>query len=310
MIYFNDYLFNKSHIQFDDIFIGAFGYEDRSEYMFLQINEKINSENILLFYFDDYANYSNLAKKILDLKLDYRMIERKYDDGNAVINDVLEFIKEKDLKNGHIHVDYSSMPRNWYCRMPMELHRLYPQKAFFWYVKGKYPQNYEVYPSAGIESYNIIGFSSLRTEQKRMHVIGLGYDIVRTKALLSIIDPDSYSVCAAYDSADRVIGDYVQKINSEIISQSVMSMKFSLTEFSFIYAKLCEVANEYNSIGDIIFVPDGPKPIIMAMALVAQTINKIGVSCLIVSRNKTLYEPIMVEPTDKVIGFRLYDNEL
>lgn len=310
MIYFNDYLFNKSHIQFDDIFIGAFGYEDRSEYMFLQIYEKINSENVLLFYFDDYANYSKLAKKILDFKLDYRMIERKYDDGNAVINDVLEFIKEKELKNGHIHVDYSSMPRNWYCRMPMELHRLYPQKVFFWYVKGKYPQNYEVYPSAGIESYNIIGFSSLRTEQKRMHVIGLGYDIVRTKALLSIIDPDSYSVCAAYDSADRVIGDYVQKLNSEIISQSVMSMKFSLTEFSFIYAKLCEVANEYNSIGDIIFVPDGPKPIIMAMALVAQTINKIGVSCLIVSRNKTLYEPIMVEPTDKVIGFRLYDNEL
>lgn len=308
MINLKNFCFDPTTIQAEDIFIGTIGYENRSEYLFKQICNKINPQNILLFYFDDYSNFDRLKKEVENLKAQYKMIERKYEEGNKVINDMISFVKERDSQEVHVHLDYSSMPRNWYCNLPMELHKLYPQKVTFWYVKGKYPKNYEVYPSSGIETYSLIGVSTLRAEQKRMHVIGLGYDVIRTKALLSIMDPEFYSVCSAHDNSDHDIGDNVQKMNIEIISQAFKSIEFNLDDFSFIYSKLCEMANEYNPIGDIIFVPDGPKPLIMAMALVPQTIAKPGISCLLVSRNKSCYEPIMVEPTNKIIGFGLYDD--
>ncbi|MCM1063760.1 MAG: hypothetical protein NC420_04660 [Eubacterium sp.] len=309
MINLKNFWFDQTILQVEDIFIGAIGYENRSEYMFKQICKKIDSNNILLFYFDDYSNFDRLKNEIDDIKTKYKMIERKYEEGDKVINDIISFLEEKDLERTQIHVDYSSMPRNWYCNMPMGLHKLYPQKVIFWYVRGTYPQNYEVYPSSGIETYNIIGIATLRSEQKRMHVIGLGYDVIRTKALLSIMDPDLYSVCSVHDDSAQDIGDNVQKMNFEIISQAFKSIDFNLDDVSFIYSKLCEMANEYNPIGDIIFVPDGPKPLIMAMALVPQTIAKPGISCLLVSRNKSCYEPIMVEPTNKIIGFGIYDDE-
>ena len=308
MINLKNFLFDQAIVQTEDIFIGTIGYEIRSEYMLKQICKKINPKNILLFYFDDYCNFDRLKNEIDNIEAEYKMIERKYEEGDKVINDVVSFVKERYSEGAYIHLDYSSMPRNWYCYLPMGLHKLYPQKVIFWYVKGKYPINYEVYPSSGIEAYSIIGTSSLRTEQKRMHVIGLGYDVIRTKALLSIMDPDLYSVCSAHDDLDQDIGDNVQKMNFEIISQAFKSIEFNLDYFSFIYSKLCEMANEYSPIGDIIFVPDGPKPLIMAMALVPQTIAKPGISCLLVSRNKSCYEPIMVEPTNKIIGFGLYDD--
>ena len=98
----------------------------------------------------------------------------------------------------------------------------------------------------------------------------------------------------------------VHEVNEHVLKQAVSSISLYTDDFSFLVARLCEVANEYLPMGDVVFVPDGPKPLIMAMSLVPQLLNKQGVVCMLVSRNLDCYEPLDVKPKKTILcfGFR------
>lgn len=313
MMKFENKLFEINNIADTDLFICAIGYEDRSHFLYDKIKDKIIHENILVFYFDDYIQFSG-AREIID-SLNHRdkitSIEMKYSEGDRVQEEILRFIRNKIKKGfiGSVHIDYSSMPRAWYYRLPI-ITRAAPYNRVeisFWYNTGEYPNDYEGYPSAGVDSYSVIGKSSLRITPKRLHVIALSLDNIRTKALISIMDPDSYITCNAYLSSNKTIGENVRKVNNQIILQAVTEVSFLIDDFSFMVAKLCEIAHEYLGLGDVIFVPDGPKPLIFAMSLVPQLINKEGVMCLNASRNERCYKPVNVKSAGKIIGFSVKD---
>ena len=54
-------------------------------------------------------------------------------------------------------------------------------------------------------------------------------------------------------------------------------------------------------------MPDGPKPLVFAMSMVPLLLEKLGVTCLHVSRNKEYYNAINVDPTDKIYGFSVIE---
>ncbi len=220
---------------------------------------------------------------------------------------IKEFVQQRNTDNNIIiHIDYSSMPRSWYCRIPETLEEVLQEedKSFFWYVEGKYPEDYEEYPSAGIDSFSLFsGQPSLRTEAKRVHVIALSYDTIRTQAMITILDPDSFIVCNAYASKSREISDNVKQVNKDLLSQSSMVISLKIDDFAFMISKLCEMAYEYQPLGDVIFVPDGPKPLIFAISLIPKLVKREGVTCLHISRNQMHFNPINVLPKDNVIGF-------
>ena len=56
--------YKENIIQENDIFVCAFGYEKRSLYLFDKIKSKMQNDNILVFFFDDYSD----KKKINELK--------------------------------------------------------------------------------------------------------------------------------------------------------------------------------------------------------------------------------------------------
>lgn len=309
MFEFQNVEFAEEKVKETDILICAIGYEERSFCILDMLRRRVLPNNILVFYFEGIEDYPD-AKKYLDsLEDDILRVEMTYGQGNEVRKRVLDFVESQSSNESCIHIDYSSMPRNWYYQLPTDLHLLQRAEVFFWYVGGKYPVSYEAYPSAGIESYSVIGRPSLRMKKKRLHVIGLGYDVIRTKALLSILDPEMYSVCAAFGMGDKETDDNVHQVNSQIISQAVSETTFFMEDFAFMVAKLCEIANEYLPLGDVIFVPDGPKPLVMAMSLVPQIIKKEGISCLHVSRNNKCYEPVMVKPTERIFGFTVKNEK-
>ena len=116
-----------------------------------------------------------------------------------------------------------------------------------------------------------------------------------------------YTVCSAYYSNDVEMGKILRHINKKSIDQALSSHQFLIDDFSFMVAKLCEITNEYLAIGDVILVPDGPKPLIMAMSLVPQLLNKQGVICIHVSRNLSCYEFLNIQPTKTVLSFTISD---
>lgn len=287
----------------NDTFICAFGYETRSTYLFKKIKEDIKNENILIFFFDEDGNDCNINK--LE-KSGVVCVKSNYNSGLFVQNKIYDFVRTKKEKNKEVvvHIDYSSMPRNWYYNLPILLDE-FGVKIYFWYVVGSYPIDYTAYPTAGTDTYTIIGKPSLKIEKKRVHIFGLGYDFIRTKAIISEIDPDSYIVCNAFNHRNAERGENVNKINKQIISNAISKQHFYYDDFSFMFSKLCEIAIEYSDEGSVIFVPDGPKPLIFAMSLVASYLDREGISCIHIYRNIQIKEYVDVEPTDEILGFSI-----
>ncbi len=295
----------------EDLFICAFGYESRSFHLFSQARKKLNNRNILVFVFEELLAARSNTETYDDLRMTYEGINFKrstYEDYSSTIGMIMDFVKEKREKGIpiRIHIDYSSMPRGWYCRLPSAITKVLQEDdiLLFWYVDGLYPDSYINYPSAGIHSFtHFSGRPTLRTNSKRLHIISLSYDVVRTQATISLLDPDSFLACAAYDSRNGILHNNVIEINQTIISHANMLISLRMDDFEFMIAKLCEIASEYLSEGDIIFVPDGPKPLIFAQSLIPILLKKEGVSCLHIKRNNRYFNPVEVMPTENIIGF-------
>lgn len=273
--------------------------------------QQVNRENILMFSFDSLINTRKdtpMSSEIASLYNDVLFQSATYDDYEFAEKAIKEFISQRIANKENsvtIHIDYSSMPRKWYCSFPSVILSMIGNNdsLFFWYVDGEYPDDYINYPSAGIHSFvHFSGKPTLRSNSKRLHVISLSYDIIRTQATISLLDPDSMVMCAAYDSRNDTILDNVLNINKAIRPFANMLVTLQMDDFEFMIAKLCEIANEYISEGDVIFVPDGPKPLIFAESLVPMLLNTNGISCLHIIRNNRFFYPVEVLPTENTIG--------
>lgn len=221
-----------------------------------------------------------------------------------ILDLIADRIEQKD--SATVHIDYSSMPRNWYCRLPALLKTIIrpTDKVYFWYAEGEYPSSHEEYPSSGIDSFSFFsGKPSLQIENNRIHVIALSYDVIRTQAILSITDPSYLVACYAYTAEREDFLENLKQVNEPILPRAAMSVALQIEDFEFMVSKLCDTANELLPIGDVILIPDGPKPLIFALSLVPDLIGKQGVTCLHITRNNEHFESVDDIPTGTVHGF-------
>ena len=261
---------------------------------------------------EDYSEYPHAAKKVEGLKAQKKTLYiQKYEDSVAVHERIVETIRTLILQRDSlvVHIDYSSMPRSWYCKLPKLLGEILrpTDKVFFWYAEGDYPEEQEVYPSAGIESFSFYsGKPSLNIEKKRVHVVALGYDVIRTQAILSITDPSYMVACYAYNPDRDGFLERIRQVNDPVFSRAAVKVPLYVADFEFMISKLCELANEFSQYGDVVLIPDGPKPLIFAMSLVPDMMRKEkqeGITCLHISRNKDHFKIVDVTPNGVVYGF-------
>lgn len=299
----------KDCFEENDIYVFAIGYEHRSYYLFDYLVEQFPSAKKIVFVFNDYLKYPHVVQKINQLKANkiefYEVDYLQNEYVNMCISDTVSAIRERECPI-KIHIDYSSMPRSWYCSIPAFLEKIIKDEdqVFFWYSEGKYPDIHEEYPSAGIDSFSLFaGKPSLQIDNNRIHIVALGYDIIRTQAILSITDPSYLVACFAYDPRRDGFSESLHQVNKPILNRAAMVVSLHLDDFEFMVSKMCETANELLPIGDVIIIPDGPKPLIFAMSLVPNLTNKNGITCLHITRNKEHFEPVDVEATGSVCGF-------
>ena len=302
----------KECVHKDDLFICTFGYEQRSLFLFDQVCNLEPTIDPLIFLMDDYAEYPHAAQKVTELKAQKKTFYiQKYEDSLAVQERIVETVRSWMSQRDSlvIHIDYSSMPRSWYCKLPTLLDKILRpnDKVFFWYAEGDYPEEREVYPSAGIESFSFYsGKPSLNIEKKRVHVVALGYDVIRTQAILSITDPSYLVACYAYNPERDGFIERLRQVNEPVFSRAAIKVPLFVADFEFMVSKLCELANEFSLYGDVVLIPDGPKPLIFAMSLVPDMMRKEkqeGITCLHISRNKEHFEVVDVIPNGVVYGF-------
>jgi len=297
-------------INYNDIFMFAIGYEQRSIYIAQKILAKIEQGDLrpIVIIFDD--NEMNPEKEKLITKLEtlgHVPLYVKYGDHNLVLKSLLDKL-DKTVKN-RIFIDYTSMPRSWYCNFPRSLADIGEiiHSATFWYAKGEYKDNHDIYPNTCVQDDIEVfsGKASLRAVNERTHLFGLGFDYVRTQAILSVIDTTNYGVCIAYPSNQTEILNRVKEKNDELISAASICIELPIEDFCFMLSKLSDISNNLVSKGDVILVPDGPKPLIMACSMVPDILEKNGIVCLHVKRHNHFYEKIDLTASGEIFGFEM-----
>lgn len=278
----------------NDILICALGYECRSYYLLEKNLATRNRSNTLIINFDDLQkeglpNSLLCGIDALDLKIEtcsYAQGEKFQDDVIAFLNKVVE--RETTRK---IYIDYSAMPRNWYCALPGRIENEIQNKCLelvFLYVAGTYPEKYESYPTAGIDRLKLFSGGALpRIDSQRTHLIALSYDTRRTQSLLSMLEPEFLIVCYAYDTPEKKAE--IEEVNQDIIRRSSASVALPINDFVYILQKMNEIIIEQTREGQIIIIPDGPKPLIFAMSLSSILANiDDDITCLHINRNEHL----------------------
>lgn len=203
-----------------------------------------------------------------------------------------------------VHVDYSCMPRLWYCRLPLLLEKVLRRQdnVYFWYTPGLYPE--AEYPTAGVEDFHVFSGRPSLGAAYRTHIFGLGFDSTRSQAIWSIIDPQNL-VCFYADPASKP--EYVDRVKNDnriVLSAANFTFTVPIHDFVLAYSKITAVALEFRDIGDVILVPDGSKPLILAASLVPLRLGIKGITCFHVTRRKELdFEPVDVEPLSDPVGF-------
>ena len=307
-------IYCEENINKNDLYIFTIGYEHRSYYQYNEIIKNFSTIKSIVFVYDDYPKYKHTQCQIDRLeKYGIKKETVSYSDSIRVQEKILNTIKKMITQNESItvHIDYSSMPRSWYCKLPILLGNILRKndRIYFWYSEGKYPNSYEKYPSAGIDSFSFYsGKLSMQIENNRIHVLALGLDAIRTEAIVSITDPDFLIACYAYNPNRTNLQKSIKNINQNILSRAAISIALHLDDFVFMVSKIREIANELLPTGDVILIPDGPKPLIMAISLIPDLLKKNGLTCLQVSRNNKYYKPVDVKPTGMVYGFSIKAN--
>lgn len=299
--------FNKNLIEQDDFFICSLGPEERSYYLLHQIAKTpIEIDHILALATFGWEEVCKEVKQTADIAK-ISIIDATTFEANDVIAQVKQWIYSHAIgeKNFKLHIDYSSMPQDWYCSLLMCLEKIITVECttFFWYTEGEYTDISDEYPSAGIESFDLVSGSASLDDEGRTHVIAMGYDKFRTQAIISVLDPNRFILCAAYDSNEQVVLDNIRTINARIIPQASLCTYLPINNFEFMLAKLREIAQENYKDGGVVFVPDGPKPLILAMSIVPDFFCEPGVTCLQIKHNKRIYKPHNVHASQRILGF-------
>ena len=198
------------------LFVVACGYEKRGTAWASRVMTKrpAAAECFQVFGFSEEAKHpSRIENEALFGKYKIPLTTASAADSvvflEAVTNRVKACIDRVGDVGIHVHVDYSSMPRSWYCtgllRMGTVLRTV--DTIHFWYTPGTYQEG--DYPSTGTADFKVFTGKASLDGGARTHMIGLGFDPIRSQAILSVLDPQNL-VCFYTDPA--VVPGYVEKM--------------------------------------------------------------------------------------------------
>ena len=254
------------------LFIATSGYEARNIYWI----EKILAEpalkgnaSFLVVGFEDFPadlsrpqNDEFYRENGLDLFLVNSGNQEEF--LQRVSRAIEKLLADSTGKPVEVHVDYSCMPRLWYCRLPLLIEKALRRQdeAYFWYTLGIYPET--EYPTAGVEDFHVFSGKPSLGASFRTHIFGLGFDRTRSQAIWSIIDPQNLICFYADPPAKPEYVDRVEDDNRNVLSAANYKFTVPINDFVLAYSKLAAVASEFRDLGDVIIVPDGPKPLILA----------------------------------------------
>jgi hypothetical protein len=203
-----------------------------------------------------------------------------------------------------ILVDYSCMSRIWYAAaLNWARHTPVPSNIVvdFLYAVGEHKNN--ISPVVIRDILSIPGCEGNPTPfSKSIGVFGLGFDNFATLCVLDRLEPDVVYTYLANPAAFDDYPERARKLNEVIREKySRVNLELPLCSVERTYVSLTELISPHRSEADIVLVPMGPKPHVLAAILLSMRFP--GITCLDVSGSRPT--PERVGTTKRMVGTRV-----
>ncbi len=296
------------------IFVFASGYESRSLALLERLLEHGDKERWTLCGFTFEKFCATGSRPYNDQFLASRDIECSVIsalDSDSFIKAIRKKMENLRLLHESIRlvIDYSSMPRNWYCSLMLEcMSEGWPVDVDWYYVGGEYSNLH--YPCVGYGNFSRFSGSPNASSIEQTHIFGLGYDSIRTYGIWNYLDPQKSWCLISSLADDQTMRDTVRLKNSEIIGWSFGITEVIIESFPTILSSIGEIVRRSKALGDVALVPDGPKPLVLAMSIIPKLTGIDGVFCWHVGHVKPDgYLPLDIQSTGICYPFRLLTHK-
>lgn len=202
-----------------------------------------------------------------------------------------------------VFIDYSVMTRSWYSFLLTWLR--YSAESVstdvdFVYVYGKYESEFE--PLHIDEISAIPGFEGGCAGARRtVAFFGLGYDRYATLAVNELIEPDHVTCYVARETPNDARSQRVLEQNKELIELSgTLPVYLPLGNIQESFRILHEHFSQVPEEDEVIAIPMGPKPHVLATLMVSQFVQR--VTCLHAKGSRAI--PVQVAASGEVSAWR------
>lgn len=260
----------------------VFGYEESKEDYYRPDNDK--------YFRSEWADDITIAS----------------DSNDTVIYDRLRRVDLDGKERFRILVDYSTMSRLWYGSILNWLRYFDGESEVeidFLYSLGVYKNEFsplvieDILAIPGYEGSPIVDARSLA-------IFGLGFDGIATLGAFDLIEPNIVYAYLASPGAAEGYAEQTEKYNNLFLSGYVENLlKVPILSIEATLKSLTELISPHRGETNIIIVPMGPKPHVLAAMLLCLRFEK-EVTCLRVRGRR---EPrVDVEATGSVVATRVF----
>ncbi len=288
-----------------DLGVFASGYESRCQFVSEQL-EIVNVNKQLVFGFKHEINNKIRSDSNNHFKKKWRKTpEILSTDNDMDIYSVLNKIREPSSNiPKRILIDYSSMSRTWYAAILNWIRFQEFTKDVIVdlvYSAGPYYDT-EVPPIAVKNILPLPGCDGASgTAVKSIAIFGLGFEGFAPLCVLDKLQPDEVFSYLASPAFYAVHTETARKKNQELINRTKATLELPLHSVETTFLKLAEVISPYLNGEDVIFIPMGPKPHVLAAILLATQFKQ--VTCLHV--NGLALKPSDVTASGDAVSTRL-----
>ena len=280
-----------------DLALLASGYERRCTHIPEKLREALISKTVVLG-FRDVAD--EMVRKQNDEYFDKNWKKEPItvgaNDDAAIYAQLAETIPA-DKENLQIVVDYSSMSRLWYAALLNWARYACQAKSLtidFLYSVGRYPE--EIAPMVIEDMLSVPGCEGAALPQaKSVAVFGLGFYGYAALCVLDRLEADDVFAFLAAPAYSLTYGAKIRQANKDLIEDyhTKMVLELPLGSVETAYRYLSELITPFRPTAEIVLVPMGPKPHVLASILVAMKFP--DVACLRISARRERPEEVDAE---------------
>jgi hypothetical protein len=289
-----------------DLAMFASGYEERCTAIPKLFNPSQIENAVVIGFTEENADQQRVIndKYFIANWVEKISISSSNDDREIynILNTIFE--NSSNRKTIHILVDYSSMSRLWYAGV-LNWAKFFSKadelRIDMLYAPGVHRE--KISPMVINDILSIPGCEGSATSLfQSIAVFGLGFDSYAALCVLDRIEPDYYYT---YLASPTIFPDYpeiVMKKNDDIIRSARNTLSLPLFSVEQTYNALGEIVSLHKDEADIIFVPMGPKPHVLASILLAMKFREI--TCLRVSSSDG--SKTNIKAAEHVVGSRIF----